>query len=297
MLTGIHNDGASMKYLVVVVDDSKFIHKIIEKLFDSTIFNVYFFTSAEEAKKTMDAFPSQGREVDLVLLDIYLQDGSKKESIEFLDFLTKERKRTQVIVMSGRLSSDEFAEFYSKGADSYLVKPFPEEKFLSSVKKHVNIAQNIQEYNNSPLAKIKVAERDVFISSLSKNEKLASFLRDEFMKDNIGSYCENAELLEDDIWRTVLLEAINTCKIFILILTRDSLTSGYMKQEIIQAFNKKKSDGNSFFIIPILYNIKSHEVPRQISSMHCVDITSANNRADQIRSLIFFMKKILKLEN
>ncbi|MCI5132327.1 MAG: response regulator, partial [Candidatus Electrothrix sp. EH2] len=109
-----------MKYSVIVVDDSKFIHKVLGKLFDPKIFDVHFFTSAEEAKKTIKKFPAQGREVDLVLLDIYLQDGTKDESIRLLEFLTKERKRTQVIVISGRLSSDEFAEFYYKGADSYL---------------------------------------------------------------------------------------------------------------------------------------------------------------------------------
>jgi len=284
-----------MKYLVVAVDDSKFMHKIIEKLFDPKLFDVQFFTSAEEAKKALDAFPLQGREVDLVLLDIYLQDGTKEESIELLEFLTKERKRTQVIVMSGRLSPDEFAEFYNKGADSYLIKPFSEESFMSSVKRHINIARNIPEYNNGPLAKIKVKERDVFISHLSENKKLASFFMDELMKHNIGSCCENAELLEDDIWRPVLTEAINTCKIFILIFTHDTLKSDYMKQEIIQAFNRKKRDGNKFFIIPVLYNIKSNDIPHQISSMHCIDITSVNNRADKIRSLIFSMKKILKL--
>ncbi|WP_339136067.1 MAG: response regulator [Candidatus Electrothrix sp. GW3-4] len=284
-----------MKYLVVVVDDSKFVHKLIEKLFDSKTFDVHFFTSAEEAKNVLDTFSSQGREVDLVLLDIYLQDGTKEESVALLELLTRERKRTQVIIMSGRLSPNEFAEFYSKGADSYLIKPFSEEKFLSSVKRHVNIARNISEYNNAPLAKIKVEERDIFISHSSANEKLASFLRDEFMKNNIGSSCENAELLADDIWRPILLEAINTCKIFLLILTQDTLRSDYMKQEIIQAFNRKKRDGNSFFIIPVLYNIQPTEVPRQISSMHCVDLTSADKRADQIRSLSFSIKKILSL--
>ena len=88
-----------MKYSVVVIDDSKFIHKIIGKFFDPKIFDVHFFTSAEEAKKTMDTFPYQGREVDLVLLDIYLQDGTKEESIRMLEFLTGKRKRTQVIVI------------------------------------------------------------------------------------------------------------------------------------------------------------------------------------------------------
>ncbi|MCI5138313.1 MAG: response regulator [Candidatus Electrothrix sp. AR1] len=294
---GIHNGGASMKYLIVAVDDSKFMHKIIEKLFDPKLFEVHFFISAEETKKALDAFPLQGREVDLVLLDIYLEDGNKEASIGLLEFLTNQRKRTQVIVMSGRLSSDEFAEFYSKGADSYLLKPFTEEKFMSSVKRHINISRNIPEYNNGPLAKIKVNDRNVFISSLSANKKLASFFSNELMKNDIGSCCENAELLEDDIWRFVLTEAINTCKIFILMFTHDTLKSDYMKQEIIQAFNKKKRDGNRFFIIPVLYNIKPNEVPRQISSMHCVDITSANNRADKIRTLILSMKKILKLAN
>ena len=283
-----------MKYLIVAVDDSKFMHKIIEKLFDPKLFEVHFFISAEEAKKALDAFPLQGREIDLVLLDIYLEDGNKEASIGLLEFLTTQRKRTQVIVMSGRLSSDEFEEFYYKGADSYLLKPFSEEKFMCSVKRHINISRNIPEYNNGPLAKIKVNDRSVFISSLSVNQKIASFFRDELMKNNIGSCCENAELLEDNIWSTVLLEAINKCTVFILILTQDSLKSHYMKKEIIQAFNRKKRDGNKFFIIPVLYNIKPNEVPRQISSMHCIDITSANNRAQQIRSLIFSMKKILK---
>jgi DNA-binding response OmpR family regulator len=283
-----------MKYLVLAVDDSKFMHKIIEKLFDPKLFEVHFFTCAEEAEKAMDAFPLQGREVDLVLLDIYLEDGNKDASIGLLEFLTNQRKRTQVIVMSGRLSPDEFAEFYYKGADSYLLKPFSEEKFLSSVKRHINISRNIPEYNNSPLAKIAVNDRDVFISSLSVNKKIASFLSDELMKNNIGSCCENAELLEENIWSTILLEAINKCTMFILILTQDSLKSPYMKQEIIQAFNRKKRDGNRFFIVPVLFNIKPNEVPRQISSMHCIDIKSENNRAYQIRSLMSSMKKVLK---
>ncbi|MCI5125136.1 MAG: response regulator [Candidatus Electrothrix sp. AR5] len=293
----IHNGGASMKYLIVAVDDSKFMHKIIEKLFDPELFEVHFFISAEEAKKALNASPLQGREVDIVLLDIYLEDGNKEASIGLLEFLTNQRKRTQVIVMSGRLSSDEFAEFYFKGADSYLLKPFTEEKFMSSVKRHINIARHIPVYNNGPLAKIKVNERDVFISSLSTNKKLASFFSNELMKNNIGSCCENAELLGDDIWGPVLTEAINTCKIFILLFTHDTLQSDYMKQEIIQAFNRKKRDGNRFFLIPVLYDIKPIDIPKQINSMHCVDISSANKRADHIRSLIFSIKKILKVAN
>lgn len=291
----IPNDGAPMKSLIAVIDDSKFVHKLIEKLFDPSSFDVHFFTSAEEAKKTL--FVSQGREVDLVLLDIYLQEGTKDESVALLEFLAREKRRTQVIVMSGRLSSDEFAEFYYKGADSYLIKPFPEDKFASSVNRHVRIAQNIPEYNNAPLAKIQLHDRSVFIGHLAANEKLASFFRDELMKHNIGSWSEQAELLEDDIWKPILLEAINTCKIFLLLLTHDTLRSDYMKQEIIQAFNRKKREGKKFLIIPILYNIQPNEVPQQISSMHCVNLTSASTRTEQIRSLISSINKILNLAN
>ncbi|MCI5143058.1 MAG: TIR domain-containing protein [Candidatus Electrothrix sp. ATG1] len=283
-----------MKYLVIAVDDSKFIHKIIDNFLDPKLFDVHFFTSADDAKKAMDALPYQGREVDLVLLDIYLQDGNKEESLGLLDFLTKERKRTQVIVMSGRLSAAEFAEFYYKGADSYLLKPFSEDNFISSVKRHIHIARTLPKYNNRPLAKVKVSKRDVFISHVAATEKIASIFRDELMKSDIGSWCEKAELLDDDIWRAVLLEAINTCKIFILILTHNSLKSDYIKQEIIQAFNRKKRDGNRFFIIPVLFNVQLDEIPRQLSSMHCVDITPADKRADNIRSLMFSIEKAVK---
>ena len=233
------------------------------------------------------------REVDLVLLDIYLQDGNKEESLGLLEFLTKERKRTQVIVMSGRLSPAEFAEFYYTGADSFLLKPFSEDNFISSIKRHIHIARTLPKYNNRPLVKVKVSKRDVFISHVTATEKIASLFRDELMKNDIGSWCEKAELLEDDIWRAVLMEAINKCKIFILILTHNSLKSNHIKQEIIQAFNRKKRDGNRFFIIPVLFNVKPGEIPRQLSSMHCIDITSANNRADNIRSLILSIKKVV----
>ena len=63
-----------MKYVVVVVDDSKFVHKLIEKLFDPTLFDAHFFTSAEETKKALETFAAQGRNVDLVLLDILMHD-------------------------------------------------------------------------------------------------------------------------------------------------------------------------------------------------------------------------------
>lgn len=284
-----------MKYSIIVVDDSKFIHKVLGKLFDPKIFDVHFFTSAEEAKKTMNTFPSQGREVDLVLLDIYLQEGTKDESARLLEFLTKKRKRTQVIVISGRLSSDEFAEFYYKGADSYLIKPFSEKNLLPAVKRHVNIARSVRQYKNIPLAKIKVQERNVFIGYLSANKKIAFFLREELMKNNIGSYCENAELLGDEIWNPLLRKGLDRCRIFLLILTHGSLKSNFLKKEIIQAFNRKKRDGNRFFIIPVLYNIKASEIPRQLSSLHCVDISSAKTRVEHIRSLTVSLKKIFKL--
>ncbi|WP_446009785.1 response regulator [Candidatus Electrothrix sp.] len=283
-----------MKYFVVVVDDSKFIHKIIGNFVDPKLFDVRFFVSAEEAKKTMGALPLQGREVDLVLLDIYLQDGTKDSSLELLKFLTRERRRTQVIVMSGRLSAEEFGEFYSHGAANYLLKPFAEDKFMTAVQRHVRLARNTPEYQNQPLAKIKVDDRQVFISFLAGHEKIACFFRDELMKNDIGSWCEQAELLEDPLWKTVLLEAINTCKIFILLLTRDSLQSAYMKQEIIQAFNRKKQEGNRFVLLPVLYNIKENQVPQQIRSMYCFDITSANNRAEQIHSLISSVTKKIR---
>ncbi|MCI5196715.1 MAG: hypothetical protein D3919_10920 [Candidatus Electrothrix sp. AW5] len=92
----------------------------------------------------------------------------------------------------------------------------------------------------------------------------------------------------------MLTHAINRCKIFFLILTPDTLQSAYMKQEIVQAFKRKKRDGNKFFIIPILYNIQASSLPRQLSSLYCVDITSAKNRAENIRSLIFSVKKKMK---
>nr|MDU9045935.1 TIR domain-containing protein [Candidatus Electrothrix aestuarii] len=288
---------APMKYVVVVVDDSKFVHKLIEKLFDPNLFDAHFFTSAEETKKALDTFATQGRNVDLVLLDIYLQEGTKDESLALLEFLTKTRKRTQVIVMSGRLASEEFAEFYYKGADSYLIKPFPEDKFTTSIKKHINIARHIPKFNNAPLAKIKIDKREIFIGHLTTDTKLASFFRDELMKNNIGSWCESAELLEDPIWKPVLTDAINSCKIFLLLLSHDTLRSPYMKQEIIQAFNRKKRDGNKFLLIPVLYNIKANEVPRQITSMHCVDLTVANKRTEHIRSLMASLRKILKPAN
>ena len=282
-----------MRYLVVAVDDSKFIHKIIKGFLDPELFDVHFFVAAEEAQKAIDAFSRQGREVDLVLLDIYLQDGTKDSSLSLLKVLTRERRRTQVIVMSGRLSAEEFGEFYAQGAVSYLLKPFSEEKFMAAVQRHVKLARNIPEYRNQPLAKIRVTDRQVFISSLAAHEKIACFFRDELMKNDVGSWCEHAELLEDDLWRTVLLEAINNCKIFILLLTCESLQSSYMKQEIIQAFNRKKRDGKGFVILPVLYNIQPNEVPQQIRSMYCIDITSANKRAEQVRSLISSVAKKL----
>jgi DNA-binding response OmpR family regulator len=280
-----------MKYLVIAVDDSKFIHKIIGNFLNSEVFDIHFFVSSEEAKKALDTLLLQGREVDLVLLDIYLQEGTKDSSLELLKFLTRERKRTQVIVMSGRLSADEFCEFYTHGAASYLLKPFAEEKFMAAVQRHIRLARNTPEFKNQPLAKIQVDNREVFISALAAHEKIACFFRDELMKHDVGSWCEHAELLEDPLWNTVLLEAINACKIFILLLTRDSLQSSYMKQEIIQAFNRKKREGKSFIILPVLYNIEPDQVPPQISSMYCIDIISANNRAEKIRTLISSVTK------
>lgn len=294
MLMVIHNYGASMKFLVIAVDDSKFIHKIIGNFLDPKRFEVHFFVCAKDAKKALDAFARQGRDVDLVLLDIYLQEGTKEDSLRLLHFLTREKKRTHVILMSGRLSAREFVEFYLRGAANYLLKPFAEKKFIYTVQRHVKLARSTPEYNNKPLAKVKINEREIFIGALSAHAQIASFLRDELMKNNIGSCCEPAEFLGDTLWRAVLTHAINRCKIFFLILTPDTLQSAYMKQEIVQAFKRKKRDGNKFFIIPILYNIQASSLPRQLSSLYCVDITSAKNRAENIRSLIFSVKKKMK---
>ncbi len=70
--------------------------------------------------------------VDLILLDLYLP---KESGIDFLKWLRKEEKATDVILITADRSSAMIEEAFRYGAVDYLIKPFTFERFKESLSK------------------------------------------------------------------------------------------------------------------------------------------------------------------
>lgn len=116
-----------MKNILIVDDDSE-VSRSLANLFDSERYRFYFL----EDGPRMVEFLMEHKDVDAVLLDVNLP------TVSGLDILKKCKENDitiPIIMISGRVSTENAMEAMREGAFEYLTKPFEIQKLIDTVNK------------------------------------------------------------------------------------------------------------------------------------------------------------------
>ena len=109
---------------ILVVDDSSFVIKQIEKVLTPRNYTIYKAKDGKEAKEQLK------NRYDLILLDLEFPDI---HGIKLIEYIRKKGIYTPIIVLSAYLNSETVRDILKKGGNDFLKKPFVFEELILRV--------------------------------------------------------------------------------------------------------------------------------------------------------------------
>ena len=116
-----------MVYSILIVDDSKFMRKMLRKIL-SIKYNVV--GEAEDGLKALEMVKKF--DPDLVTLDV---DMPKMDGFEVLSRIKEDEESQKVIMCTSVDQHEKVLEAMKRGADGYIVKPFKKDSILDEIEK------------------------------------------------------------------------------------------------------------------------------------------------------------------
>lgn len=113
-----------MPQILVVEDQTNLLRSIVRALNEAGY-------QAEPAESLSQASQQMSADVDLVILDLMLPDGS---GLNWLQALREAGSRTPVLILTARDSIEDRVTGLDMGADDYLVKPFALDELLARIR-------------------------------------------------------------------------------------------------------------------------------------------------------------------
>ena len=175
---------------------------------------------------------------------------------------------------------------------------WPDEVENMGLEKEKTLAENLSEElkskeNNISGAASEFGERalDVFISYSSLNKNVADAVVSNFEQHGIRCWYAPRDIMPGQEWVTAIHEAINACKLFVLIYTDSSNESKQVANEVALAFNSGKT------LIPFRLSDAemSTELEYYLTRVHWLDAVKPP-LMQSIESLRVYSEKILKGE-
>jgi two-component system chemotaxis response regulator CheY len=109
---------------VLVVDDSKLMHKMFEVMLRQ--YPLAYATDGRQALERLGEHP----DVELILLDLNMPNMN---GLEFLAALRAEGNRTPVVIISTEGHDEDVARGLEAGAAAYIKKPFRSDEILDVI--------------------------------------------------------------------------------------------------------------------------------------------------------------------
>jgi hypothetical protein len=110
----------------------------------------------------------------------------------------------------------------------------------NSFKENVNEALQDKD-NSNVISETSPSKVDVFLSYSSLNKNVADAVVSEFENNGIRCWYAPRDIMPGQEWVTAIHEAINTCRLFVLIYTDSSNESKQVANEVALAFNSGKT--------------------------------------------------------
>ena len=119
-------------FKIMVVDDSKFMRMLLEKILKDEGYNVKSYELAIQAKEDLDNFKP-----DLVLSDFMMPEMN---GYEFCEIVKKKEKRdVKFILVTSVTDVENKVKCFEVGADDYITKPFNSKEVIARVSTHLRI--------------------------------------------------------------------------------------------------------------------------------------------------------------
>ncbi len=123
------------RHSILIIEDEEIIRSSIKLMLkDLPNATIYEASHLAQASEFLKAY-----EIDVILLDIYLED--KTTGIEYIDAIMNESEHSQIIMISSDRTMDIIITSIKKGAFYYLNKPIDKDDLLLLVDKALKICR------------------------------------------------------------------------------------------------------------------------------------------------------------
>jgi CheY-like chemotaxis protein len=151
---------------VLVIDDDKFIQKVIIKSLQSEVMNVRVAGTGE-----LGIEEASNKKPDIIILDVEMPGINGFETCDRLRKI-KSTQDVPIIFLSSHGSLRERMQGYEVGADDYLIKPFEKENLIS----RINILVNFNIERKELLEQSELANKNA-ITAMTASSELAIVMR------------------------------------------------------------------------------------------------------------------------
>ena len=175
---------------ILIVEDNEAIIKGLKYLLEQEQFQVIACKSIEE---TMNIIGKQ--DIDLVVLDITLPDGSGYELCEYI----KKYTNTPIIFLTAREEEQDVVKGLDMGAEDYIIKPFRNKELVSrinNVLRRFNTESNKITYKN---IQINLEEKTACVNGIDIGLTALEYKILVLLFTNIGKTVTREQILEK-IW-------------------------------------------------------------------------------------------------
>jgi len=164
---------------ILVIDDSSFVIKQIEKALTPRNYTIDKAKDGKEAKEKLR------NSYDLILLDLELPDIY---GIELIEIIRKKNILTPVIVLLAYLNSEIVRDFLKKGGNDFLKKPFIFEELILRVDLWVDYYKKSKEleYKTRELNILNKNLEEKVKKEVEKNRKKVMMLSQSFREAQLG---------------------------------------------------------------------------------------------------------------
>jgi len=100
---------------------------------------------------------------------------------------------------------------------------------------------------------------DVFISYSAKDERLARFVREHLVKQELDVFLASISLKLGERWTPQIFEALRNSDWVFLLASKNALASPNVQQEVGGALFAKKK------LVPIMWDVQPQELPRWVA--------------------------------
>jgi DNA-binding response OmpR family regulator len=269
---------------IYIVDDEPAMRRLLTRVLSGHDLATHCFGTADEARTAIIRAGLVRAPVDVVLLDMALEQGSKSTQAaeELLRMITQRRPPPEVVLMSGQLSSDEFFHLIMKGATDFVAKPWAAGELLKRVRDCGTSGRQKYLHHYSLGTPTSRVQRDAFLSYSSRNSELALGLKRVLERMGISTWYAPADLPLGENWPEMLDAAIHGCSVFLVLLTEEALESAQVMSEVRRAIARREVERDNFLLVPIAHGVRPADLPERLHTLQAVDLTHQGEFVDSV---------------